>query len=660
MQENISWNRRDFIRNVSGLGIASTYSLLVRVPAVAAAETTAFTPPDFDAIAPAAPPSEWTATEHNMRLVDLECDFLVAGGGMAGVCAALAAARHGAKVVLVQNRSRLGGNASSEVRMHIVGADTHGHRSGWREGGILEELRLEDAANNPHWSWELWDLMLYDKIVSEPNITLLLDTSIYGATVKDGLIQEAMARCDLTEHIYRIKAKQYADCTGDCRLGLEAGAHFRTGHESREMHNESLAPETAGPETLGSSILFTSKQYDYPVPFTPPKWARKVTKEHLFKRGTGSWEYGYWWIEWGGKIDAIKDNEKIRFELLSIVMGVWDYIKNSGNHPDSANWGMDWIGMIPGKRASRRLVGAHYLTQNDMVDGNDKAFDDAVAIGGWSFDDHTSGGFDDSDIAPCSQTKIKEVYNIPLRALYSGNIQNLFMAGRNISASHVAFTSTRVMATCAVEGQAIGTAAALCASKGMAPQQLYDDKSLLKTFQQELLRDDQTIKGMANADPGDLARTATVRASSEVESSSAANVINGFVRDMNGEWKNRWGGPMTDSGAWLELAWNAPQTLSHVQLCFDSGFSRQLTLTGQFHARKNQIRGRQPETVKDYRLLYRDSTSGDWKELVAVADNYQRIRRHTFDPVKATALRIEITATNGNDEARIYEIRCYA
>jgi len=653
-------NRRDFMRRMGGLGALSAYSLLVRMPGATAAMPDRFTPPDFDVIAPAQPPTEWSATEYNMRLVNIECDFLVAGGGMAGVCAALAAARHGAKVTLAQNRSRLGGNASSEVRMHIVGADHHGHRSGWREGGILEELRLEDAANNPHWSWELWDLLLYDKVVSEPNITLLLDTSIYGATVRDGLIQEAFARCDLTEHIYRIKAQCYADCTGDCRLGLEAGAHFRTGHEARDAYGESLAPETAGPETLGSSILFTSKQYDYPVPFTPPKWARKVTQEQLKFRGTGSWEYGYWWIEWGGQIDAIRDNERIRFELLSIVMGVWDYIKNSGEHPDSANWCMDWVGMIPGKRSSRRLVGAHTLTQNDMVDGNDAVFDDAVAIGGWPFDDHTPGGFDDSDVRPCNQTKIEEVYNIPLRALYSANVHNLFMAGRNISASHVAFTSTRVMGTCAVEGQAVGAAAAICLKHGVVPRQLYENKPLLKTLQQQLLRDDQTIKGPANEDPDDLAREATVHASGEVEGSRAANVINGLVRDMTGEWNNRWGGPMSDGGAWLELVWDAPRKLSHVQLCFDTGFSRQLTLSGQFHARKNQIRGPQPETARDYRLLYRRKPGGKWKELVAVKGNYQRLRRHDFDPVEAAALRIEITATNGNPEARIYEIRCYA
>src|SRR5262249_22186197 len=152
------------------------------------------------------------------------------------------------------------------------------------------------------------------------------------------------------------------DCTGDSRLGLETGADMRHGREARAEFNETLAPEKADAQTLGSSILFTSRQYDGPMPFTPPKWARKVSKDHLRFRSTKSWEYGYWWIEWGGHLDTIRDNEQVRFERLSIVLGVWDYIKNSGNHPESANWAMDWLGMIPGKRGSRRLNGDHVLT----------------------------------------------------------------------------------------------------------------------------------------------------------------------------------------------------------------------------------------------------------------------------------------------------------
>src|SRR6478672_1525349 len=192
--------------------------------------------PDFERIAPPGPArGRLHPAEPHMRLVVLDADVLVAGGGLAGVCAAISAARNGSRVVLVQDRSRLGGNSSSEVKMHVVGANSHGGRPGWREGGLIEEIRLDDAVNNPQRCWELWDLLLYDKVISEPNITLLLETVLYSAKVKDGRIVEAAARCDKSEYLYRIRAKMYCDCTGDSRLGLEAGAEMRTG---REAHSE--------------------------------------------------------------------------------------------------------------------------------------------------------------------------------------------------------------------------------------------------------------------------------------------------------------------------------------------------------------------------------------------------------------------------------------
>jgi hypothetical protein len=596
-----------------------------------------------------------------MTLVELETDFLVAGGGMAGVCAALAAARHGAKVVLVQDRSRLGGNASSEVRMHIVGADHSGNRPGWREGGILEELRLEYFSHHPHMAWELWDLLLYDKLVCEPNVTLLLDSVVFAAKIEQGTIEQVLVRCDKTEHLYRIRAKHYADCTGDCRLALEAGATMRWGHEGRSEFNEPLAPEDPGPETLGSSLLFTSKDYGKPIPFTPPSWARKVTKDHLRFRGTRSWEYGYWWIEWGGEHDTIRDNERIRFELLSIVMGVWDYIKNSGEYPSSANWGMDWVGMIPGKRESRRIEGDHILTQQDLMSLTGP-FPDAVAIGGWPFDDHPPMGFDDPEVPPCVQISTAEVYDIPLRSLYSKDISNLFMAGRNISASHVAFTSTRVMATCAVMGQAIGTAAAYLVEKGIAgPRPLAASEDDLAALRQVLLRDDQTLKNVPNRDPEDLARSVSrVTASNEVETSKAANVVDGFVRDLPGEWNHLWGGRMEEGGAWLELEWDRPQSISQIQITFDSGFSRPMTLTEQAGYRSKMILGPQPETVRDYRILARKEEGGEPVEILKVQGNHQRLCRHFIEPIEAKALRIQVDATQGAEEARIYEVRCYA
>jgi len=651
-------NRRDFFSR-AGLG---AFALMVfpegagaQIPAEPRAPV-----PDFDRIAP--PGSPLDATERHMRLVTLDADVCVAGGGLAGVCAAIAAARHGARVVLIQDRSRLGGNSSSEVKMHVVGANQHRARPGWREGGLIEELRLADAVNNPQRCWELWDLLLYDKVVSEPNIALLLDTTLSGAAVENGRIVEAAARCDRSERLYRIRAAIFCDCTGDSRLGLEAGAAMRSGREGRAEFGESLAPETPDDLTLGASILFTSTLHHETMPFTPPSWARKITKEQVLNRPIASWEYGYWWIEWGGNHDMIGENERIRFELLSIVMGVWDYIKNSGDFPNSARWAIDWVGMLPGRRGSRRLLGDHILTQYDLMRG---AFPDAVAIGGWPMDAHPPEGFDRPDLPPNTTVSPPEVYDIPLRALYSRSIANLMMAGRNISASYVAFTSARVMATCAVEGQAIGTAAAQCVAGGWLPRQLAGDARQVARLRQDLLRDDQTIKGLANEDPLDLARSARVAASAEEGDAKAARLLDGWVRDIPGSGEkppdiHHWAAAVEDgSPAWIELRWDHPQAVREVDITFDTGFQRQLTLSAQETQNINLVRAPQPETVKDYRLLCR-TEAGEERLLAAVKNNFQRLNRRRFEPVRMRSLRLEIEATNGDRLARVFQIRCYA
>jgi len=649
--------RREFLA-----AIPAGYALAYYAGPVKGAQAPAYDQ-QFERIAPPSSLRKMSAVEPHMIQVNLETDVLIAGGGLAGVCAALAAARNGAKVVVVQDRSRLGGNSSSEVKMHVVGANCHRGRPGWRESGLLEELRLDDAVNNPQRCWELWDTLLYDKLVSEPNITLLLETTLYAAAVRDGKITEVMARCDKSEHLYRIRAKIYCDATGDSRLGLEAGAEMRWGREARSEFGESLAPEKADNETLGSSILFTSRLHHRPMPFTPPKWARKVTKEHLRFRKITSWEYGYWWIEWGGNLDTIRDNERIRFELLSIALGIWDYIKNSGEFPDATNWALDWIGMMPGKRGSRRLVGDYVLRQQDLMSGGN--FEDAVAIGGWPMDDHPPGGFDRPDLPPNTVLRPPEVYNIPLRSLYSKNIQNLLMAGRNISASHVAFTSTRVMGTCAAVGQAAGAAAALCVRHDATPRGLYQDQRLLRELQQLLLRDDQTIRGMRNEDPRDLARTAKVTASAEQGEARAELVVNGWTRDFPAAKPqpatvNQWMARLGPDGAWIQLSWDKPQRIRMVQIIFDTGFQRELTLSASDSVTRGIIRAAQPETVKDYVVLGRKPAQTSFIPLATVTGNHQRLNRVAFDPVELEAIRIHVRATNGDDFARIFEIRCYA
>jgi hypothetical protein len=237
------------------------------------------------------------------------------------------------------------------------------------------------------------------------------------------------------------------------------------------------------------------------------------------------------------------------------------------------------------------------------------------------------------------------------------------MAGRNISATHIAFTSTRVMATCAVIGQAMGTAAAYCLQHQLLlPRQLAQDQSShVNQLQQILLRDDQTIRDCAIAIHLIWLGSAEVVASGEVLESDPASVVNGFVRDLPGQWANRWGAP-DDSRRTLPSILNGsqPQTLRHIQITFDTGFHRELTLTHQDSYSARMIRAPQPETVRDYQLLYRPPVQSDWITLGTFTGNHQRLRRHTFEPFTASALRLHVLATNGSDTARVYELRCYA
>jgi hypothetical protein len=211
----------------------------------------------------------------------LEADVVVVGGGMAGVCAAIAAARNGASVVLIQDRPVLGGNSSSEIRMHIVGADCSGGRKDTdaRETGILEELRLECAVRNPQRSASMWDLLLYEWVRREPNITLLLNTSCVGVqTASENRIAAVIALRNSTEDLFAVKGKIFIDCSGNGRLGVEAGADFRVGREGRDEFGESLAPPKPDDKTMGSSILFITRKYDRPMPFKPPDWIRKFPR----------------------------------------------------------------------------------------------------------------------------------------------------------------------------------------------------------------------------------------------------------------------------------------------------------------------------------------------------------------------------------------------
>lgn len=623
-----------------------------------------------------------------IEISELKCDVLVAGGGAAGVPCALAAARWGAKVILCQDRPVLGGNASSEVRMHIVGANGTGRfdrgkvlETEAREGGIIEEIRLENCVRNPQRSASMFDLILYDLCRAEQNLTLLLNTTVTGVEKSADQIVMAIADRQSTEDRFHIHASVYVDCTGDGRLGMEAGAAFTEGRESVEQFGETLGQASSDRERLGSTILIQARKHDRPMPFVAPSWARKFTKQDLRFRlystpgeEKPSHEYGYWWAEWGGTLDTIKDNETIRDELLAVTLGIWDHIKNGPPEEDGSNdpfqashWALDWMGFLPGKRESRRFIGQHVLTEQDIL--KSRKFDDAIAYGGWSLDLHPPLGIDATDQLPCQQHPVPWLYDIPLRCCVARDVSNLMFAGRNISATHVAFSSTRVMATCAVIGQGVGTAAAFAAKHGVSTRDLAGSLGAKLAIQHHLLRDDAFIIGRHDADLTNLAALAIISASSEVRGGEASKVVSGVTRSVHGKrgvapgrmagGSHRWMSDPDDGlPVWIELDWGSPIMVQEVQLIFDTGLHRHLTLSHHDGYSSSMQWGRpQVETVADYWVEICDAED-DWKTVLDVSENYQRIRRHRFPSCpRVRKMRIHVTETNGLDHARIAEVR---
>jgi hypothetical protein len=447
----------------------------------------------------------------------LSCDLAVAGGGLAGVCAAINAARAGLKVVLVQDRPVLGGNASSEVRLWTLGATAHMHAPNrWaREGGVIDEILVENQFRNPEGNALFFDTVLLEKVVEEPNITLLLNTAVYEVEKSDpDTISGLRAFCSQNSTQYEISAPLFCDASGDGIVGFLAGAAFRMGAESSEEFGEKFAPSKEYGELLGHSIYFYTKDLGRPVKYTPPSYALKDIEGSIPRyRGFSPNADGcrLWWIEYGGRLDTVHDTEKIKWELWSVVFGVWNYIKNSGKFPEAENLTLEWVGHVPGKRESRRFEGDYILKQQDVIE--QRHFEDAVAFGGWALDLHPADGVY-SKLPGCTHWRMRGMYGIPYRTLYSRNINNLFLGGRIMSVTHAAYGSTRVMATLAHCGQAIGLAAALCIREKLLPREVNERTTELQTA---LLRTGQHIPGFALNDRRDLAKSATITASSTYE-----------------------------------------------------------------------------------------------------------------------------------------------
>lgn len=585
--------------------------------------------------------------EKVLRNLDLEAQIVVCGGGLSGVCAAVSAARHGATVILIQDRPVLGGNASSEMRMGIVGVK----EDQCQEAGILEEMQCRNFCYNPLQRYTIWDDVIYSTVIDEPNIRLLLNTSVEDVVMDGGSI--AAVKCWNSNNYtkYTIAGRLFIDCTGDGILRL-SGAKYRRGTEAKSDYGESyLSNEVANTNTMGNSILLQLRKTDIHHPFKAPEWAYHFTDadfdyptppskdpniKYDYKVITRLKNNNFWWIEASGaKFDSIFDAAEAQFELKKIAYGIWEYIKN---HPDGRGkkYELDWIGAIPGKRESTRYVGPYTLTQDDVVSGGH--FDDVVAYGGWTLDDHNPGGFMNRGLASVEH-KINQGYGIPYRCLYSVNVPNLMFAGRDISCSHMAMSSTRVMATCALLGQAAGTAAAIAIEKNVSPAGISEKYvSLL----QDTLEDDDCML------PYRWRKVSALTLSAKTDPSNEP-LRNGIDREWEGE----------DNGAYtlpgdgnICYSWKKPVTVSAVRLILDSDLKVKSKRMRKLEA-TTERKAMPKEMARNFRIQVK-LKKGEWQTVATVTENFRRLVKVAFEPVEATEVRVVVDNTWGAEKAHIF------
>ncbi len=619
------------------------------------------------------------------RYAEESYDLVVVGGGMSGVCAAIAAARQGTKTALIHDRAVLGGNASSEIRIHISGADQSLKQPDYAEGGLLYELMLENKSRNDYYCYSIWDMVLFEAVKKEKNLTCYFNTVMYDASVCDGVIDSIMCVQSTTEMRYKISGKIFADCTGNGTLGYYVGAEYRQGSEAKSETNEPHAPATPNNERMGNTILLKAVDKGHPVKFTPPSFAKKLTEEQLrnrihcsemrntidvsflpdpeeYKRtsmtSSSCNDYGYWWLElMGDTDDIITDYENIRDDLMAYCYGLWDHIKNNdeGVHQHHAeNFELEWVGALPGMRESRRLMGDYMLSECDILEH--RQFEDAVSYGGWCVDLHAAHGLLDYDKLPSDCNFYQGVYTIPYRSYYSKNIKNLYMAGRNISTTKLGLASTRIIGCCAIGGEAVGIAASMCVKYGCMPKGLLENGHIGE-LQQEILKNDGYLPGIVNRDAKDLARKASFSASSFKKGGEPANVVNGISRKI-GDATNAWiSNGLSDEGETLVMSFDEEKTLSKLQLTFWSDFQYSIRITMAPNRQKQQRIGVPMELVKDYSIIFK--RNGRIVNTIKVKDNHQRHNVINFDPITCDSAEIVVHSTNGHADAVIYEVRAY-
>lgn len=578
----------------------------------------------------------------SLNRIRLQTDLCVIGGGISGFCAAIAAAREGISVILVHDRPVLGGNASSEIRMSIGGI----RDMRYREGGILEELFLKNAAMNPYSRYPLWDVVLYDMIMREKNIKLLLNCSCLNASCENNCIQSVDCYMMPSQTWYTIQAKHFADCSGDSILAPLTGAHFMHGREAKETFGESNAPVTADKYTMGNSILMQLEHTEMPEPFTEPDWAdhyvtddislQHWTRDHSFSQ---NYSTNFWWMERGGMQDTITNADEIRHSLYALALGVYGHLKNS--HSDTcSNLTLHWLGALPGKRESRRYRGPFVLTSNDIT--SDRSYPDAVAYGGWPMDNHDPRGFDNPGPGNVCYP-VPMPYQIPLRCLYSENIDNLWFAGRNISVSHEALTSTRVSATCALLGQAVGTAAAFATKQQLKPREL--SQAHIDEIRQTLLLRDCYLPN-TNISHAKVMQNMDISGTC-VKPSCAAN---GKTRSIDSAFCS------VCAGDTLTYHFHESRRIESVELYFNSDFERK-TCTDHLEMAGSIMNVHSP--LKEYRMSLPKTLAKSFE--ITTPEGFSckinnNIYRHVHVPIRnfATSITFRLLETTGNEAIALY------
>lgn len=607
------------------------------------------------------------------KVIKVHYDVVVVGGGLSGLCAALASARNGSQTALIQDRPVLGGNASSEIRMHVCGA-SDGMKKPWlSEGGILHEFMLSNKYVNDSYNFSIWDAVLFSTAQKEKNLDLYLNTTMHTAESESNAVTKIRCYQLTTEKHYEISAQFFIDCTGNGTLSYFAGAEYKTGSEGKSEYGEVHAPEQADQKRMGNTLLFKAVDRGRPVPFIPPveimhfteeqlkfrkhspeispDIAKNVTPEEMRTMFSGyAQDYGYWWIEiCGDKENIIEEYEEIRDQLVAAIYGVWNHIKNEGEH-GADNYDLIWVGMLPGVRESRRIVCDYMLTENDIL--SNRRFEDTIAYGGWSIDNHV--GLLAYDQKPSFTYPVEGSYDIPYRSYCVKGFKNLFVGGRCIGASKLAMSSTRVMGTCAIGGQAIGTAAAMLCQENAS-----DIRDIpIKRLQQKLLQDDCYLPCLHNEDECDHAKNAVITATSEADGYPASNLVSGVTREIDGH-TNAWHSLPMKANECEQLCIELKSTIEvhSVQLVFDSNFNYEKKITLSSTRQKQQKIGVPMELVKEFQIEL--LKNGETVTRKHIKDNVQRLVKVSFEPAACDTIKIHFLKTWGDACVRVFEVRAY-